>query len=447
MGSNSISTSQKNSSDTPQLGKVVTVQIVTMLIAVVSMLIDGMMTGIFLGDDCLAAYGLTNPVNMLLVALGGLLASGAQVMGGRFAGRNDEEGLNRVLTTSVTFGFAGGLTVSILISLFIGPLCVALGAAAEPMTSLTAQYLQGIVFCLPALVIGQVIPSFLQIRNCRRQIIIAAFAQIAADVLLDYLNVTVFHGGLWGMAMATVISCYLYVILLLTPTYMRAGYRFSFRYFSFATLGHICRYGLLYLVYKVSVALMSLFLNRALSSHGGLAYLAANSIIFSIELIIGAFPSGFGSTTSMLIGVERGQRGEQAATQLCLRIVKLSVIVNIIQTVLVLLLAEPLVTMFSPKTAEVAQLGAWGLRLYVLSVLPNTVNYIVRNYEQSMDHTASAYLICLMNHIVLPVAAGLLLVAVAPIRYIWLCFVIGQGLCLIITWFSVNGKIALKEAR
>ena len=52
-----------------------------------------------------------------------------------------------------------------------------------------------------------------------------------------------------------------------------------------------------------------------------------------------------------------------------------------------------------------------------------------------------------MNHIVLPVAAGLLLVAVAPIRYIWLCFVIGQGLCLIITWFSVNGKIALKEAR
>jgi Na+-driven multidrug efflux pump len=129
------------------------------------------------------------------------------------------------------------------------------------------------------------------------------------------------------------------------------------------------------------------------------------------------------------------------------RIVKLSVIVNIIQVVLVFLLAEPLVAMFSPETAEVAQLGAWGLRLYVLSVVPNTVNYIVRNYEQNMDHTASAYLICLMNHIVLPVAAGLLLVAVAPIRYIWLCFVIGQGLCLIITWFSVNGKIALKEAR
>ena len=91
MNSNRKSTSQNNASDTPQPGKVVTVQIVTMLIAVISMLIDGIMTGVFLGDDCLAAYGLTNPVNMLLVALGGLLASGSQVMGGRFAGRKDEE--------------------------------------------------------------------------------------------------------------------------------------------------------------------------------------------------------------------------------------------------------------------------------------------------------------------------------------------------------------------
>ena len=77
------------------------------LIAVISMLIDGVMTGVFLGDDCLAAYGLTSPVNMLLVALGGLLASGAQVLGGRCVGKQDQEGLNKVLTTSVTTGFAG----------------------------------------------------------------------------------------------------------------------------------------------------------------------------------------------------------------------------------------------------------------------------------------------------------------------------------------------------
>ena len=431
-------TAKSYDKNVPQLGKVVTVQIVTMLIAVISMLIDGVMTGVFLGEDSLAAYGLTNPINMFLVALGGLLASGTQVLGGRCVGRQDEDGLNHILTTSVTFGFVGGLVISVTIALFIHPLCVALGANTEHLSDLTAQYLKGIVFCLPALVIGQIIPGFLQMKNCRRQIVIAALAQIGSDVLLDYLNVTVFHFGLWGMALATVISCYLYVVLLLTPTYTRAGYRFSFRYFSTAVLRQTCCYGLLYLVYKLSVALMSLYLNRTLSYYGSMEFLAANSIIFSIELIIGAVPSGFGSTTSIVIGIQKEQYGKEAAALLRRRIIKLSVIVNLIQIMIVMLFARPLVMLFSPESDLSAGLAVWGLRCYVLAVLPNTVNYIVRNYEQNMDHTKSAYLICLMNHIVLPVAVGLALTAAAPLKDIWLCFVIGQGICLFFSWYIVH---------
>ena len=143
--------------------------------------------------------------------------------------------------------------------------------------------------------------------NSRRHSGIAAFAQIAADVILDYLNVTLFHGGMFGMAMATVISVYLYILLMLVPCFTRAGYRFSLRFFSFAELAQICGFGLLYLVYKACVAFMNLFLNRLLSSRGGVHYVTANSIIFSVELLIGAFPSGFGSTTHMLIGMEKEQ--------------------------------------------------------------------------------------------------------------------------------------------
>ncbi len=417
----------------PRIERVVAVQIVTMLIAVISMLIDGIMTGAFLGDEAMAAYGLTNPVNMFLVALGGLIASGSQVLGGRSAGVNDKEGLNRVLTTSVTAGFTGGLAVSVLVFMFIQPLCTVLGADMQPIAGLTAQYLKGIAFCMPALVIAQIVPSFLQMRNCRRQLLAAALTQIAADVILDYLNVTVFFGGLWGMAMATVVSCYIYVLMLLIPAYTKAGYKFSLSYYSPEVLGLIFHYGLLYLVYKLSTALMSLFLNRVLSSHGGVDFLAANAIIFSIELIIGAVPSGFGSSTSMLTGFHKGKYGEAAAKIMCRKIVRLSVIVNAVVIAAVLLLAGPLVMQFAPESEAVKDLAVWGLRLYALAVLPNTVNYIIRNYEQNMDHTGFAYLICLCNHLVLPLAAGAVLAAAAPLRYIWLCFVIGHSLCLIIS--------------
>ena len=319
---------------------------------------------------------------------------------------------------------------------------VAAGTPAEVMAneaSLTGQYLSGIVFCLPALVLGQILPSFLQIKNCQRQLVIAAFAQIAADVILDYLNVTLFHGGMFGMAMATVISVYLYILLMLVPCFTRAGYRFSLRFFSFAELAQICGFGLLYLVYKACVAFMNLFLNRLLSARGGVHYVTANSIIFSVELLIGAFPSGFGSTTHMLIGMEKEQHGSLAAAGLCQRIIRLSVIVNLIQIIVVMLGARPIVSLFSPESEATAALSVWGLRLYVLSVLPNTINYIIRNYEQDINHQGAAYLICLLNHIILPVAVGLALTVLAPIRHIWLCFVIGQGICLFIS-FAIMHK-------
>ena len=230
----------------------------------------------------------------------------------------------------------------------------------------------------------------------------------------------------------------MYVALLLIPCFTRAGYRFSFRIYSFSELKKICGYGFLYLVYKSCVALMTLFLNRVLSAHGGVTFVAANSIIFSVELIIGAFPSGFGSTTSLLIGMEKERDGDAAAARLCRRIVRMSVIVNLIQIAVVLLLANQIVGMFSPQSESVAVMAAWGLRLYALSVLPNTVNYIVRNYEQNMNHTGAAYFICLMNHIALPAAVGFMLLTFAQLRYIWLCFVIGQGACLLITWYIMR---------
>ena len=127
----------------------------------------------------------------------------------------------------MTFGFVSGTVISVFIALLIHPLSALLGADAERLGPLTEQYLSGIVFCLPVLVIGQMLPGFLQMKNLRTQILIAALAQIASDVLLDYLNVTVFHDGLLGMAMATVVSCMIYVALLLIPAYTKAGYRFS----------------------------------------------------------------------------------------------------------------------------------------------------------------------------------------------------------------------------
>ena len=413
------------------------VQIMTVLIAVISMLIDSIMTGIFLGDKSLAAYGLTYPVTMFLVAIGGLFASGSQVLAGRYAGENNKDGLNRTLTTTILSGFICGVVISAFIGLYAEKLSHILGATDPEITELTSEYLCGICFCMPALVINQIAPTFLQLKKMRKELIIAAFAQIIADALLDYLNVAVYHGGLWGMAMATVISCYLYVLLLALPILIKGEYAFDLRSFN-SVLGRVIFYGLLYLVYKLATAIMSLFVNRALAKYGGVEYITANSIIFSVELVIGSVPSGFGSTTSMLTGLCQNKYGRRSAQSTLKHLIKLSVIINIIQIILVFIFAVPIVSLFSNDTGAIRAIAVSGLKLYVLAVLPNTINYILRNYELNIGHTCSAYIICISNHLILPLIAGIILMANAPIDCIWLCFVIGHAASILISMYSMS---------
>ncbi len=408
------------------------VQIMTVLIAVISMFIDSIMTGLFLGDISLAAYGLTYPVTMFLVAIGGLFASGSQVLAGKYAGNNDTEGLNRTLTTTMLSGLICGIVIAVFIGLYTNKISIMLGAADAEIVSLTSEYLCGICFCMPALVINQIAPTFLQLKKLRKDLIIAAIAQIIADTILDYLNVTVYHGGLWGMAMATVVSCYLYVLLLIIPILTKGGYSFDIRQFSII-IRRVIFYGLLYLVYKLATAIMSLFINRVLSKYGGVEYIAANSIIFSIELVIGAVPSGFGSSTSMLTGLYNNKYGINSAYSVLKHLLKLSVIINTIQIMSVFIFAIPIVNLFSNDTGIIRDIAVLGLKLYVLAVLPNTINYILRNFELNIGHTRSAYIICISNHLILPLIVGLILMISIPVDYIWSCFVIGQFLSIFIS--------------
>ncbi len=144
MDRKSVTGRQDLASDQPQLGKVVTVQIVTMLIAVISMLIDGVMTGVFLGDNCLAAYGLTNPVNMLLVALGGLLASGAQVLSvRRAAARASLHPCGIPFFFPILFTYCAETALSITITF-----CPEVQTLGRSMEDITSEAREKIVRCL-----------------------------------------------------------------------------------------------------------------------------------------------------------------------------------------------------------------------------------------------------------------------------------------------------------
>ena len=84
--------------------RVTLIQIVTLLTAVISMLVDSIIIAKYLGVTCVAAYGLAAPILTLFAAIGGTFAQGAQTTASKALGTGDTDLASRLLSVAVLIG-------------------------------------------------------------------------------------------------------------------------------------------------------------------------------------------------------------------------------------------------------------------------------------------------------------------------------------------------------
>ena len=84
--------------------QMLTAQILSALTVSLCLLIDSIMIGRFLGDGALTAYGLANPVLLVIGAVGTMLCAGAQVACSKSLGRGDQEETNIGYSSTIATG-------------------------------------------------------------------------------------------------------------------------------------------------------------------------------------------------------------------------------------------------------------------------------------------------------------------------------------------------------
>ena len=74
--------------------QMLTAQILSALTVSLCLLIDSIMIGQFLGVDAIAAYGLANPLLLVIGAIGSMLSAGVQVVCSRSIGKGSQKETN-----------------------------------------------------------------------------------------------------------------------------------------------------------------------------------------------------------------------------------------------------------------------------------------------------------------------------------------------------------------
>lgn len=166
---------------------------------------DSLIVGNFLGADALAAVSSSGSLIFLMVGFFNGMSVGAGVVTAKYFGARDTKSLERAVHTTVAFGIASGLALT-LVGVFGTPLILRLmGTPADVLPSSIAYFRT--YFCGSlAFVLYNIFVGILQSVGDSKRPLYYLIISTIINIVLDLLFIGVFHFGVASAALATVIS-------------------------------------------------------------------------------------------------------------------------------------------------------------------------------------------------------------------------------------------------
>ena len=183
----------------------------------IGVVVDGIIIGRFLGEDSMAAYGLITPVINLATAFSGILATGAQVVCAQHLGAGKAEKARRAFSMCMVVTVIISVLMMLSFGIFRDSICVFLGARGNSakLLPLVSDYLLGLIFAFPSLLLLFEFNSLMRLDGDPNRVIVAVVVMTALDIAGDFLNALVIHGGMLGMGLATSISYFAALVIML----------------------------------------------------------------------------------------------------------------------------------------------------------------------------------------------------------------------------------------
>lgn len=256
--------------------------------------VDTVIVGQYVGKEALAAVGTTGTLINLLVGFFVGLASGATVIISQFFGGGDAKNVSKAVHTSIALALAGGVLLMAAGILTARPALQLMGVPAEilgdALTYINVYY-AGVIACL----IYNVGTGILRAIGDSRMPLYVLMACCLVNIVLDLLFVVAFRWGVFGVALATVLSQVVSAVLVMLRLLLtRESYRVELRQIRFHgdVFKSILRIGLPSGAQSVMYSVSNLLIQTAINSFGTdaiAAWAAIGKIDGFIWMVMGAF--------------------------------------------------------------------------------------------------------------------------------------------------------------
>ena len=333
---------------------------------------DAMVVGRFVGKEALACVGgSSSQIINLIVGFFVGLSSGATVIIAQYYGARDEKNLQDTLHTAIAFSIVGSFVISIL-GIVLSPIILRLMNTPEYLMADSLHYLRfyigGIIFIFIYNIGSGILRAVGDSKNPLYFLIFCCFCNIFLDLLL----VMVFHMGVLGVALGTLISQALSSVLILRNL-MRTKdiYRLELRKIRLhaAPLSMLLKIGLPSGLQSTMYNIANMVIQTALNSFGT-DTMAAWTAFGKVDSFYWMISSAFGVAITTFVGQNYGA-GKidrmKKSVRVCL-LMDLATAISI-SALMYLFLGKFLLSLFTTD-AEVLSIGINILHIIVPAYAP-----------------------------------------------------------------------------
>ncbi|MBQ9010938.1 MAG: ATP-binding protein [Clostridia bacterium] len=402
------------------------VQIMIVAMGSINSLVDGVVASRCISPTMVGVVGLYYSMLRVMEAIGAVLLGGTSVLCGRYMGRGEIEKTSGVFSLNLTVTLLTG-TVLTAVSVAAPDVVARVLGANQELEEALVYYILGYSIGIIPQLLSQQLAFFLQLERASKTGYLGVAAMILMNTGLDILFVGVWKMNLWGLALATSVSNWVY-FLILFQHYLGKDRQLAFhpRRASWHELPELLKIGFSGALLVFCLTIRSIVINRVLLRFSGGDALSSMTAFNMISGILLALPLGMGAVVRMLTSVFVGEEDGKAIQNLIsVSLGQVMLMVALIGAA-VFLFSHGLAHLYFADTSSQVFHQTWLLfRIYSICIPMVLFCAVSANYFQAVGRIAFVNVVSVFDGFLSMVIPALLLAPRLGATGVWLSLPIG----------------------
>ncbi|HQN61844.1 MATE family efflux transporter [Mesotoga prima] len=394
-----------------------------MLVQAMYNFVDTIFVGRGVGSMGIAGISISLPVQIFVMAFAQMFGIGGASVISRALGERDHEKARRAAGNVMVFSVAFGLVMTLLGQFFLDQLLIMLGAS-EAIIPYAREYLGIILLGSAFFSFGMAMNHVVRAEGKPKIAMAAMLISAVLNIILDPIFIFSLNLGIWGAALATVLSqaatsIYVLFYFLSGKSLLRISLRSLIP--EWRIMRETVSVGLSAFSRQVAGSLLAVVLNNSLVFYGGDIAVAVYGVINRLLMVFIMPMFGVNQGFLPIVGYNYGARKMRRARESVKLASAVTTMIALFSSIVMFLFARQLISIFTDET-ELIESTIYALRIVILATPTIGVQVIASGMFQALGKALPALFLSLLRQIIILIPLILVIPRFLGINGIWISF-------------------------